>query len=116
MVQKMKEVRPPKGKEVADEGSQTLAQAAARSTPDIRKRPRESTESPEASARKKPEEKRPKASNKEEEWVKVPNRKDLRKKKKEKKLSRTPEKSRRSRVWRVALAQGQGENLKVTGI
>ena len=38
MVQKMKEVRPLKGKEVADEGSQTLPQPAARSTPDTRKK------------------------------------------------------------------------------
>ena len=46
------------------------------------------------SAAKKPAEK---ASNKEKEWVEVLNRKDLRKKKKqEKKLSRTQEKSRRA--------------------
>ena len=72
MVQKMKEVRPSKSKEVADEGSQTLPQPAARSTPDTRKRPRESTASPEVSAAKKPVEKRPKASNKEKEWMEVP--------------------------------------------
>ena len=67
MVQKMKEVRPSKSKEVADEVSVTLPQLAARSTLDTRKQPRESTASPEVSAAKKPAEKRPKASNKEEE-------------------------------------------------
>ena len=41
MVQKMKEVRPRKRKRVVDEGSQTLPQPAARSTPDTRKRVRE---------------------------------------------------------------------------
>ena len=65
MVQKMKEVRPPKRKKVVDEGSQTLPHPAARSTPDIRKRIREPTVSPEESAVKKPVEKRPKASKKE---------------------------------------------------
>ena len=77
MVKKIKEVRPPKGKEVADEGSQTLPQPAARSTPDTRKRVRQPTASPEVSAVKKPAERRPKASNKEEDWVEVPKKKDL---------------------------------------
>ena len=109
MVQKMKEVRPPKGKEVADEGSQTLPQPAARSTPDTRKWPRESTASPGVSTAKKSAEKRPKASNKEEEWVEVPNRKDLRKKKKkEKKLSRTLEESRRARPEAVLIKPAEG--------
>ena len=72
MVQKMKEVRPPKQKGVVDEGSQTLSQPAARSTPDTRKRIREPTVSSEESAVKKPVEKRPKASKTEEEWVQVP--------------------------------------------
>ena len=49
MVQKMKEVKQPKQKEVADECRQTLPLPAARSTPDTRKRPRDSTASPEAS-------------------------------------------------------------------
>ena len=56
IVRKMKEVRPSKQKEVADKGSQTLPQPAARSTPDTRKWPRESTASPEVSAAKKPAE------------------------------------------------------------
>ena len=104
MVQKMKEVRPPKQKEVADEGSQTLPQSAARSTPDTRKRPRESTASPEVPAAKKP-----RASNKEKEWVEVPNRKDLRKKKKkEKKPSRTPEKSRHACPEAVLIKPAEG--------
>ena len=67
MVQKMKEVRTSKSKEVADKGSQTVPQPAVRSTPDTRKRPRESTASPEVSAAKKPTEERPKVSNKEKE-------------------------------------------------
>ena len=79
MVQKMKEVRPLKKKEVVDVGSQTLPQPAARSTPDMRKWLREPTVSPEASASKKPAEKRLKASNKEEEWVEVSSRKNLQK-------------------------------------
>ena len=70
MVQKCKEARPVKNKKVVDEGSQTLPQPAARSTPDSRKHLREPTLSPEAPARKKPAEKRTKASN-EEEWVEV---------------------------------------------
>ena len=66
MVEKMKVVRQPKNKEVVDEGSQTLPQPAARSTLDTRKRLREPTVSPEASAAKKPVEKRPNVSNKQE--------------------------------------------------
>ena len=95
MVKKIKEVRPPKGKGVADEGSQTLPQPAARSTPDTRERVREPTASPEVSAAKKPAEKRPKASNKEEDWVEVPKKKDLQKRK-GKKPSKTPEKPPRA--------------------
>ena len=109
MVQKMKQLRPSKSKEVADEGRQTLPQPAAKSTPDTRKKPRESTASPEVSAAKKPTEKRPKASNKEKEWVEVPERKDLRKKKKqEKKLSRTQEKPRRARPEAVLIKPAEG--------
>ena len=61
------------------------------------------------SAAKKPVEKRPKASNKEEDWVEVLNRKDLRKKKKkEKKLSRTPEKSSHARPEAVLIKPAEG--------
>ena len=109
MVQKMKEVRPPKGKEVVEKGSQTLPQLSAWSTPDTRKRPREPAASPEVSAAMKPAQKRPKASNKEEEWVEFPNRKDLwKKKKKEKKLSRTPEESFRARPEAVLIKPAEG--------
>ena len=95
---------------VADEGSQSLPQPAARSTPNTRKRLRESTASPEVSAAKKPVEKRLKAFKKEKEWVQIPNRKDLRKKKKkkEKQLSRTPEKSRRARPEAVLIGPAEG--------
>ena len=54
-------------------------------------------------------EKRPKASNKEKEWVEVPDRKDLRKKKKQgKNLSRTQEKSRRARSEAVLIKPAEG--------
>ena len=59
VVQKFKEARQLKYKEVVDEGSQTLLQSVARSTPDTRKRLREQTVSPEALAAKKPAEKWP---------------------------------------------------------
>ena len=61
LVKKIKEVKLPKNKGAVDEGSQTLPQLAARSTPDTRKRNREPTVSPEVSVVKKPAEKRPKA-------------------------------------------------------
>ena len=64
MVKETKEVILPKNKEVVDEGSQTLPQPATRSTLDMRKRLKEPTVSPEASATNKPAEKRPKVSNK----------------------------------------------------
>ena len=106
MVNKIKEVRPPKGKEVADEGSQTLPQPAVMSTPGMRNRVREPTASPEVSAAKKPAEKRPKASNKEEEWVKVP-KKDIQKRK-GKKPFKTPEKPRRARPEAVLIKPAEG--------
>ena len=89
MVQKIKEVRPHKNKKFMDDGNQTLLQPAPRSTPDTRKWLREPTVSPEATAAKKSVEKKAKASNKEEEWVEVPARKNIQKKKKEKAV-RTP--------------------------
>ena len=50
---------------------------------------------------------RPKASNKEEEWVEVPKKKDLRKKK-VKKPSKTPEKPRRARPETVLIKPAEG--------
>ena len=47
MVKKIKEVRPNKKKEVFDEGSRIFPQPTARYTADARKRPRESSASPE---------------------------------------------------------------------
>ena len=105
-VRKMKEVRPSRRKGVVDEGSQTLPHPAARSTPDKRKPIREPTVSPEKSAVSKQVEKRPKAS-KEEEWVQVPIKKDLRKNK-EKKPSRRPEKSRCARPETVLIKPAEG--------
>ena len=107
MVQKMKEVRQPKSKEVANEGSQTLPQPAARSTPDTRKRVREPTASPEVSEAKKPAEKRPRASNKQGDWVEVPKKKDLRKGK-GKKPFKTLEKPRRARPEAVLTKPADG--------
>ena len=104
LVRKIKEVKPPKNKGAVDEGSQTLPQPAARSTPDTRKRHREPTMSPEVSVVKKPAKKRPKASNKEEEWVEVPSRKNLQKKKR-KKAEKTPKKNSRPRSERCSLNQ-----------
>ena len=82
MVQKFKEVRPYKNKGVVNEGSQALPQPSPRSTPDTRKRLREPTLSQDVSAVKKPVEKTPKVPKKEKEWVEVPARKNLQKKKK----------------------------------
>ena len=90
-----------------DEGSQTLPQPAARSTPDTRKRHREPTMSPEVSVVKKPAEKRPKASNKEEEWVEDSSRKNLQKKKR-KKAEKTPKKNSHPRSEAVLIKPGEG--------
>ena len=46
---------------------------------ELHMQPREVTESPEETASEKPVEKRPRASTKEEEWVVVPLRENLRK-------------------------------------
>ena len=75
-----------------DEGSQTLPQPSARSTPDTHKWHKEPIVSPEVLVVKKPAEKRPKASNKEEECVEVPSKKNLQKKKR-KKTEKTPKKN-----------------------
>ena len=104
LVKKIKEVKPPENKGAVDEGSQTLA---LRSTPDTRKWHREPTASPEVSAVKKPAEKRPKASKKEEECVEVPKKKDLRKRK-VKKPFKTPEKPRGARTEAVLIKPAEG--------
>ena len=107
LVKKIKEVKPPKNKGAVDEDSQTLLQPAARSTPDTRKRHREPTANLEVSVVKKPAEKRPKVSKKEEEWVEVPKKKDLRKRK-VKKPFKTPEKPRRARPEAVLIKPAEG--------
>ena len=107
MVERFKDVRSKKRNAGVDEGNQTLPQPALRSTPDTRKRLREPTASPEETNIKKPVEKRPKASNKEEEWVEVPNKKDLRKKKVNK-PTRTPERPRRPRPEAVLRKPAEG--------
>ena len=95
-------MKPPKNKGVVDEGSQTLLQPTARSTSITRKRRREPTVSPEVPVVTKPMEKRPRASKKEEEWVVVSRKKDLRKKK-VKKPSNTPERPRHARSEAVLI-------------
>ena len=107
MVQKIKEIRPPNSKEVANKGSQTLPQPAARSTSETRKRVRVPTASPEVSAAKKPSELRPKASNKEEESVVVPTRKNLQKRKR-KKAERTPKRHSHARPEAVIMKPVEG--------
>ena len=107
MVERIKEIGSKKRKNVVDEGSQSPPQPAPRSTSDMRKRLRETTASPEETKTKKPAEKRLKASNKEEQWVEVPNRKDLRKKK-VKKPTRTPERPRRPRPEAVLIKPAEG--------
>ena len=64
------------------EESQTDLEPGESSTPDSRKKPREPKESLEDPGNKKPEEKRPKASKHPEEWVEVPVKKNIRKKRK----------------------------------
>ena len=96
-----------KNKGVVDEGSQTLTQPASRSTPDTRKRLREPTVSPEESTLKKLAWKRPKASNKEEEWVEVPKKKDL-SEKKGKNPAKTPEKPHRARPEALLIKPAEG--------
>ena len=82
-------------RKATNEGSQTAPRPAEKSTLDLRKRPREQTVSPEASTSMRPEEKRPKTKQP-EEWVEIPARRELRKKKpkpalrKPKQLKRMP--------------------------
>ena len=93
-----------------DEGSQTLPQPVARSMPDTRKRVREPTASPEVSMAKKPAEKRPKASNKEGDWVEVLKKKDFQKRK-GKKPSKMPEKPCRARPEAVLIKPAEGMSV-----
>ena len=76
------------------------------------KRRREPTVSPEVPAVTKPMEKRPKASKKEEEWVVVPRKKDLRKKK-GRKPSNTSVKPRRARPEVVLINPAQGMSYSI---
>ena len=89
------------------DGSQTLRQPAARSSSETRRWVREPTVSPEASAAKKSMEKSPKASNKEEKWVRVPVRKNLQKEKR-KRAARTPERPSRARPEAVLIKPAEG--------
>ena len=81
IVLRMGELSTAKKKVIVDESSQTPTQQAPRLTSERRKRLREPTVNPEVTAAKKPEEERPRTSKKEEDWSKVPARKNLQKKK-----------------------------------
>ena len=73
-----------------------LPQPALRPTPEYRKRLREPTFSLEVIAAMKSKEKKPRTSKKEEEWLGIPSRKNLQKKKTKKYAKRT-ERPRRAR-------------------
>ena len=107
MAQKIKEVRSPK-KVVLDEGTQTLRKPAPRTTLDPRERLRELTVSPEVRVAKKSVEKRPRTSKQPEDWVEVPARRDLRKKKKLKPLPKKPERPKRARSEAVIIKPAEG--------
>ena len=64
MKEKIKELKTELSSNAPDVGSQTAPQSTGKSTPDLRKRPREPTESSEETATKKPEEKWPRISTK----------------------------------------------------
>ena len=76
---KVKTARAQSVKSGRDEGCQTAPKIVVNSTPELRKRPRELFVSPQGTAAKKPETKRPKASPREEELMMIPARKSLRK-------------------------------------
>ena len=86
---------------------QTDLEPCGKSTPNPRKQPRGPTESPEKSATGKPEEKRPKALKQSEEWVKVPIKKNLCKKK-PKPVPRKPERSKRASSKAVVIKPSKG--------
>ena len=92
---------------VRDDGCQTAPQIVVSSTPELRKRPRELTVSQQDTAAKKTEMKRPKASPREEEWMKVPARKSLQMKK-PKPESKKPEWPRRARPEAVLIKPTEG--------
>ena len=96
-------------KNVRDEGYQTALKIVVSSTPELRKRPRQLTVSPQDTAAKKPEMKRPKASPREEEWMKVPARKSLYKKK-PKPEPKKPDWPRRARPEAVLIKPTEGES------
>ena len=80
--------------EQTDEFCQTGQQPKPKSTPDLRKRPREPTESSQETAAKKSEEKRLRASAKESDRVEVPVRKNLQKLKRKKNVETLEAKTR----------------------
>ena len=92
-----------------NEECQTNLEPGGKSTPEPRKRPRELIESTEEPGTKKPEEKRPKAFNKEEEWVEVLGSKKTRKKIM-KKSAKNPERPRRARAEVVLIKSAEGMN------
>ena len=94
-------------KSVRDEGYRTAPRFVVSSTPDLRKLPKELTVSPQDTAAKKPEMKRPKASPREEEWMKLRARKSLRKEK-PKPEAEKPDWPRRARSEAVLINPTEG--------
>ena len=86
--------------DVREESCQTAQQPEARSTSDLRKRPRELTVIPEETAARKLEEKRLRAFIKQEEWVEVLARKNLWKQK-------------RTRLEAVLMKPAEGVNYAI---
>ena len=87
----MKLTRAQSVESVRDEGCQTASQAVVSSTPNLRKRLRGTTVSPQDTVAKKPEVKRPKASTKEKKWLEIPTRKNLQ--------EQTPKPEAKKRKW-----------------
>ena len=92
---------------VKDEGCQTTPQPKARSTSDLQKQPRELSVSPQETAARKPKEKSLRASSKEEEWVDVLTRKNLRKQKTKPGVKKL-ERPRRARPEAVLIKPAEG--------
>ena len=103
----VKLVRAQSVKNVRDEGWQIAPQIVVSSTPDLRKRLKKLIVSPQDTAAKKPEMKRTKASPMEEEWVEVPARKNLWKKKPKLEAKR-PDWLRRTRPEAVLIKPAEG--------
>ena len=101
MDKKIKKIKTARSDKDIEEGCQTAPQPTARCTSGLRKRPRKLIVSPTETAAKKPEEKKQRASTKEEEWVEVLARKKFRKQNTEKdvKISNRPKRAHPEAVF-----------------